>query len=457
MARLLMLSANLMDDPYPVYPLGANLVSSAVKQSGHEVMLIDLLVDGDLALYSAVAEFKPDCIAFSLRNVDNVNFNEPQSFVFQYKSLMEKIKEVTQVPIILGGTAFTIFPEQFLNFLEADFGIIGPGEISLPKLMNQIVQKNPPQERIIHGEVDCTSDNDYYLARESRLTNFYLSQGGMLNITTKRGCPHQCLYCSYPALEGNRYVFRQSEAVVDEIVYLKEKHNVDFIFFTDSVFNDGEQQYLLIMEEMARRDIVIPWTCYLRPSKFQRDEIQLLKRTGLHCVEWGTDCSSEQTLKGMGKSFTWEDVRQANNLFAQYEIPGLHFIIFGGPGETCDTVCEGIQNLSELEHCAVFGGMGVRIFPNTGIYDLAKNEGMVSNEKELFLKEVYYHSPEIDVDWLNNYLVETFRQRKNWVFPWAGVAERNRFLHNSGLRGPLWNLLLEKRKQRSEKTAMGIS
>lgn len=447
MAKLLMVSTNLSNDPYPVYPLGANLVASAVQKSGHEVKLIDIMVDGETGLDAALVEFKPDYIAFSMRNVDNVNFNEPQSFVYQYKALIQSVKNRCQVPIILGGSAYTIFPVQFLEFLGADYGIAGPGEISLPRLIDQMEQKNPPPTPVIYGEVDYSGENGYYLSRESRLANFYLNKGGMLNIHTKRGCPHHCLYCSYPSLEGTQYVFRQPEAVVDEIDYLRSRHGADFIFFTDSVFNDSNNQYLQIIEEMVRRGISIPWTCYLRPALFHKDEIELMKRSGLFSVEWGSDCSSDRTLAGMGKKLQWDDVRRAHNLFAQNEIPGSHFIIFGGPGETHDTVREGIQNLSQLENSVIFGGMGVRIFPNTGICELAKKTGLVQDERELFSQEVYYHSPEVDLDWLKNYLTETFRERRNWIFPWAGMAEKNQFMHNSGFRGPLWDLLIKGKKQ----------
>jgi radical SAM superfamily enzyme YgiQ (UPF0313 family) len=435
MARVLMISANMMDDPYPVYPLGANLVISAVKICGHDVRLLDLLVDGEEEIEKVLQEYQPDYVAVSMRNVDNVNFNDPHSFVFQYKSLIEKIRLKSKAPIILGGTAYTIFPNEFLRFMDADYGITGPGEISLPKLIRQIEQKSPPKQRIIKGDTGDVCKNDYFLSRETRLAKFYLNKGGMLNIHTKRGCPHQCIYCSYPSLEGDKYLFRQPEAVVDEIIYLKEKHGADFIFFTDSVFNDSNNKYLMIIEEIVRRGVSIPWTCYMRPAVFHADDIRLMKRSGLHSVEWGTDCSSDQTLKGMRKGFCWD------------EIPGSHFIIFGGPGETPDTVCEGINNLSELKFCVIFAGMGIRVFPNTGICELAQAMGLVKDENDLFYQEIYYNSPDIDVNWLYEFLVRSFGSRKNWFFPWTGMADRNRFMHNSGLRGPLWNFLLRRKKK----------
>jgi hypothetical protein len=72
---------------------------------------------------------------------------------------------------------------------------------------------------------------------------------------------------------------------------------------------------------------------------------------------------------------------------------------------------------------------------------------LIQNENQLFEREIYYYSPEIEVDWLNQYLTQTFNEKSHWLFPWAGVAERNSFLHNSGLRGPLWDLLLKRKKR----------
>ncbi|MEJ5285292.1 MAG: lipid biosynthesis B12-binding/radical SAM protein [Brevinematales bacterium] len=446
MAKILIISCNRVDSPYPVYPLGANIVASAVKEKGHEVKLFDIFYESYDKLKELIHDYKPNYIGLSLRNVDNVTYNEPSLFLNQYKNLVDNIKTISNAKIILGGSAYTIFPEQFLEQLNADYGIKGPGEISFPKLIESLENGNPPKERIIKGEIDFSGNNSFYLYREKELANFYLTKGGMLNIFTKRGCPHRCLYCSYPDLEGKRYIYRSPKNVVDEIEYLIKEYSADFIFFTDSVFNDKNKNYLAIIDEIIKRKIKIFWTCYMRPDKFTKEEVEKLKNSGLHSVEWGTDCSTDTTLKAMGKDFDWNTVKESNNLFAEFEIPSSHFIIFGGPAETEKTVEEGIKNLSELKHCVIFGGIGIRIFPHTGIFELAKKEGIIKCEEELFNKEIYYFSNQIKPEWLNDYLLESFKNKTNWFYPFTGFTERNYFLHNSGFRGPLWDLLLKKRR-----------
>ena len=77
----------------------------------------------------------------------------------------------------------------------------------------------------------------------------------MIGIQTKRGCPHNCVYCNYPSLEGDRYIRREPGLVADDIEQLKKDHQITTIFFTDSVFNDVDDLYLQVAEEILRRGI----------------------------------------------------------------------------------------------------------------------------------------------------------------------------------------------------------
>src|SRR5207342_2662930 len=45
----------------------------------------------------------------------------------------------------------------------------------------------------------------------------YYQRGGTLNVQSKRGCHFECVFCSYPLIEGSKVRMRSAASVVDEI------------------------------------------------------------------------------------------------------------------------------------------------------------------------------------------------------------------------------------------------
>ncbi|MEI8078417.1 MAG: cobalamin-dependent protein, partial [bacterium] len=75
MSRILLLSTNTAQAPYPVYPLGMATIAAALAAKGHEVRQLDLLAQALSAasLRQTVRDAAPDVIGVSLRNIDNVD------------------------------------------------------------------------------------------------------------------------------------------------------------------------------------------------------------------------------------------------------------------------------------------------------------------------------------------------------------------------------------------------
>lgn len=444
MAKVALISCNTNLDPYPVYPLGMTMVAEAARLRGHAVAQWDLIVHGhsraDIRRF--IQETQPDYVGLSLRNVDSANYNKPDAYFSEYRQVVQAIKNISDAPIILGGSAYTIFPQEMLKELGADFGIVGEGEQAFCRLIDQLETDPDAAYPIYYSNSTMSSDAFSCNKRDPVLADFYLKRGGMLNIQTKRGCPHRCAYCSYPVLEGRRYRFRTPESVVDEIEILVRQYKADYYFITDSVFNDAAGNYLTIAHELVRRGINVPWTCYLRPDNFTREEAELLKRAGLASVEWGTDCATDVTLKALRKDFSWDQVVHSNNLFASIGIYNAHFIILGGPNETPATVDEGLRNLNSLKKCVVFAGIGVRIFPGTAVYDWAIAEGQISQETNI-LSPTYYFSREIDREVLHNQILAGFKGRLDRIYPDGEYVDAARAYHATGGRGPAWDMLLK--------------
>lgn len=443
MANVLLISCNLTEEPYPVFPLGAAMVARAARGRGHTVTLWDPLVEGRplAAAAEAAGALQPDAIGLSLRNIDNINSAGLVSYAGQYCELVRALRGVTAAPIVLGGAGFSLCPGPILRRTGADYGIIGEGETAFCDLLDQILAGAPPPSRIITAAAPLAGGAVAAPLRERRWTDFYLKAGGMLNIQSKRGCPHRCAYCSYPTLEGRAYRFRPPAEVADEIEALRDEAGADYFAFTDSVFNDREGHYLQIAEELVRRGLSIPWMAFFRPQRFTRGEVALLKRSGLACVEWGTDCSTDATLAAMRKDFTWGEVEHSNALFSEAGIPGTHFIIFGGPGETEQTVAAGLANIERLERCVVLAYCGVRILPGTLMQRLAIDEGVLDAQSEL-LEAEFYISPGVTLNALHHALTASFGARLDRIWPPDRDLDKVKVFHQLGTRGPIWDLLL---------------
>ena len=270
----------------------------------------------------------------------------------------------------------------------------------------------------------------------------------MLNYQTKRGCPYGCNYCSYPLIEGKKIRFQDPEFVVENLLRLKKDHNVDSVFFTDSVFNDPKDHYLDVADAMVKNNCNIRWAAYFRPEKMAPDKLALLKRSGLYAMEIGSDAACDATLEGMNKSFDFQTVLEMDKSCTKAQIPCAHFFIFGGPGETRATVHEGIKNIGRLEHCAAFIFSGIRILPGTGIQDIAVNQGVISADDPL-LHPCYYVSPGIDKDRMEHELSTAFKKRRDRFFPPEKGHLRMKVLKAFGFKGLLWDMAINVQKRKA--------
>jgi lipid biosynthesis B12-binding/radical SAM protein len=455
--KILLIGANVASTPYYVYPLGIGMVAAALKNAGHQVRQFDFLKN-DMsidAIENEIRYFSPGIIGISMRNIDNVNQLNEQRYIDAVREITGKIRHMTAAPIVLGGSAFSIMPEAVLREVGADYGIVGEGESLMVQFAGNAAEGIYPEKGCIRSINHMKGPEIPSACYDTDIMQFYLKSGNIASIQTKRGCTHKCVYCSYPLLEGSVIRPRNPVSVADDIETLINDHKAGYIFFTDSVFNDNDGNYLGVIEEMKKRKLHIPWTAFIKPEGLNDKDVALMKETGLKAVEIGADASTDITLKRLGKSFRFRDIVECNDLFARHGIATAHFYMFGGPGETKETVIEGLENIKSMKKTVSFIFMGIRILPDTILHRIAVTEGLLSKENTL-LESAYYIAPGIEKEWLEKTLTEGFSGIKNCVFPPDAMDGSLRFLHKLGYSGSLWDMLVpadkKNRRQRIHET-----
>jgi lipid biosynthesis B12-binding/radical SAM protein len=450
--KILLVSANTAETPYPVYPLGMGIVASALSRAGHDVKQFDFLLAGQSLeqLADTLKHYQPGLVGISIRNIDNVNLLNEQHYIGNVRRIVETVRAVIKVPVVLGGAGFSIMPEAILDAVGADHGIVGEAESSVVDFVTSIERGELPQ-RCIRTKAFIQGEAISHAQYDPEIMKFYLRHGSMAGVQSKRGCNHTCVYCTYPQLEGRIVRPRPAGDVVDDIERLVTDYQAGYIFFTDSIFNDDDGLYLKVLNEMRRRNLSVPWTCFIKPGYIPEEHVLLMKATGLAAAEIGSDAASDTALKGMGKNFLFKDIIAANDVFTRNGISTAHFFMFGGPGETQASVLEGIKNIVALPKTVSFMFMGIRILPGTPLEKIAIRDGVIRADQDL-VDSAYYLSPSLERPWLEQTLTEGFKDHRYCFFPVDKFESATKFLHQMGYSGSLWQMLSpDKMRTRSKK------
>lgn len=443
--KVLLVSANTLTQPYPVYPLGLDYVAGAIADH-HQVRILDLNAEDDEnVLFAVIDAFTPDVIGMSIRNVDTSDASNPKGFFAGYKELTADLRARSSATIVLGGSGFTIFPGETMRALGADYGIIGEGErlvLLLEALEGHRDAASIPGVVTQYSPVVFPTPWPNGIVRkfDPQLPHlgYYLEKGGMLNLQTKRGCSFNCIYCTYPQIEGHVMRLFDPQEVADTARRLQEA-GARYFFVSDSAFNASVEHSLAVAQAFKKAGVSIPWGAFFAPVSPVGDYYRILADAGLTHVEFGTESLSDVVLKAYRKPFRVGQVFEAHAAAVAAGIYVAHYFLLGGPGETPTTMVETLERTETLDKCVLFFFCGMRIYPQTDLYEIACQDGQIEASGNL-LEPLFYRSPEIGGREILARVRERADGRLNWIIgdggeQTAGVISR---MYARGYSGPLW-------------------
>ncbi|MFH1112380.1 MAG: radical SAM protein [Pseudomonadota bacterium] len=465
--RVLLINSNLRDDLFAAPPIGLCYVAGAAEAAGHEVEVLDLCFKRNVLkeIDARIGAFSPEVVGVSIRNLDNANFLYPISYLPDAKRVLDRVRERTQVPIVVGGSGAALNPAGILNRLGADHVIVSDGEKSFVDLLD-CLQKGRSTRNVSGAAM--TVDGKLHF-RPPKLEDFsgrspqlgrwvdvkpYRQMGGSFGIQTKRGCRQRCIYCTYnQVLEGNTLRLRPPREVVDEIEEALFNYNPGSFEFVDSVFNDPLDHCTEILEEIVRRPWRTRFTAMgVSPKRLDLGFLRLMRKAGFTSLMITPESASETMIRNYRKGFTVDDVIHAAEAVNKSRFTSMWFFLVGGPGETNRTLRESLD--FTLKYLKQDGGpffnmvnyfMGIRLYPGTRLWEIAGREGFVNGQSDA-LDSLWYLSNEIDLEQGIREMARCAAQCPQMI---SGFDER--YLSFSGmialigrffrLKRPYWNIL----------------
>ncbi len=342
--------------------LAVSLLSAIAKKEGHTVKLLHaptLFKDGttrefkrlarlfnnDKLIIKQLEAYQPDLIAFSVATFD-------YQTALHYAKLCKSICPDTK--IVFGGIHVSSVPEVVIANEVIDYIVIGEGDIAFSEIIKHI-EKGDSAEPIVNTwyksknrtivkgrqigfiqDLDSLPHFDKEIFKEIfPLKSYYLTM-------TSRGCPYNCSYCfnhffrEIPEEKSN-YIRRRSIGhVMEELTIAKEKYKISMIEFWDDIFIYDKKWLYKFLEEY-KKQINLPFKCYIHVNLFDEDMAIRLKNAGCRWVDFGIqNINEEYRKKYLKRNETNANISKTLKILKKHKIVSFADYIVGMPGDTLE-------------------------------------------------------------------------------------------------------------------------
>ena len=366
-----------------VPPLGLLYTASYINTKGtHNVSVIDAQVENlsHEELAERVVALKPDLVGLTAMTFTLVDC----------KLVIKAIRKRLNVPIVVGGPHTAIFPQECFNpnGLDADYVIVGEGEITLNNLATLIETKkltrNSPQSERTLKQIDFIQDLDelpfasFDLVPHKKYYSVLSEETPTATLFTSRGCPFSCTYCDRPAL-GKGFRPQGAKRVVDEMEHLERHYGFKDIFFYDDTFSVSKKRVHEICDEYLKRNLSIKWDVRTRVNVVDDDLLTKMKKAGCTRIHFGVESGSPRVREEIQKGISNDQIERAFDGCRRLGIKTLAYFMLGNRTETFEDTKETLAMARRIKP----DYMQMTIlspFPATQDYDIARRRGVIQGD-----------------------------------------------------------------------------
>ena len=418
--------------PYP--PLGILYISSYLEQHNFTNEIYDSTFGSLAELRTRLENEKPDLLGIYTNLMTKLNVLKIIRFIKDSPNLQH-------TKIILGGPEVRNHKEKFLDY-GADIIVFGEGEETMLEVVTAYAKETKPFLQGIAG-IAFKGDDGKVITNTERVLIKDINQLpfpgrnkivlqkyfdawkkkhgiSMLNVSTMRGCPYSCKWCSR-AVYGSSYRRRNPKLVADEIEWLQKNYQFDKIWFVDDVFTINPRWLREFVNEIQLRNISISYEIITRADRLNEEAVQLLKQSGCFRVWIGAESGSQKIIDAMDRRVKVEDVRSMIHLVKSYGMEAGTFIMLGYPGEDENDIKETLHHLKYSDPDQ---------FTITVAYPI-KGTPLFTEVENIFVKDLpWENSTDRDIDFKRRYTKRYYDYAMQWI-----QYEMSRQKHNQNLAG----------------------
>lgn len=384
-------------------PLGLAQLAAFTREQGYGVDLLDA-VALDLGVDQVaekVAEMAPRAVGFTVLT----------SSFHRAVSVASHIREVLpDILTLVGGPHASAVPRAVMGENPCfDLLVMGEGELTLLEIMERYRDTGYERSKLLedqnglreidgivfrnNGEVVQTEPRQLLsnldtlplpardllpMERYIPLPNQY-RRLPVVHMTTTRGCPHDCSFCSASAVFGRRVRRLSVDRAMEEIRDAVRQYNAREISFWDDTMTQNRNWMVTFCDALQQSGLDLTWTCYARVDTMDPPLLDKMKKAGCFNIFYGFEAGSQELLDLVDKRIRVEDNIRVCRWTREAGIEVRGSFMLGLPGETPELARQTIKFALELDpDYAQF--CLTTPYPGTRLYDQAEEFGWLSTE-----------------------------------------------------------------------------
>lgn len=299
--------------------------------------------------------------------------------------MIRSTKEFANAKIIFGGIHPTVLPDEVLGFGYGDIVVRNEGEKTLEILYERIKDGKEYLDvkgisfisngQIVHNDPAGLVDLDSLPSFPYDHFYQYSARYSLGFITSSRGCPYDCIFCSQRSISGKYYRFRSPEIVVEEIEYLYKVRRQNYITFQDDNFLPNKERTIRLCELISNKfDGKIIFDCQARADNVNDEVLAIMKKAGFRLIHVGIECANDRLLKLVQKRESLHQIIQGIRSIKKHGIRVSGTFILGLPTETAGDRRAAYELAKELDLDYVRFNNATP-YPGTKLYEMAQRKG----------------------------------------------------------------------------------
>ncbi|NQT46451.1 MAG: B12-binding domain-containing radical SAM protein [Candidatus Omnitrophica bacterium] len=196
-------------------------------------------------------------------------------------------------------------------------------------------------------------------------------------ISSSRGCPFDCYFCSSQHIWQRRYTYRTPDNIVREIKELMDVFGTRGIYFREDNFTFSKKRTKEFCKKI--KPLSVKWVCESRIDAIDKSLAMEMAESGCRGIWFGIESTSNQSLRKIKKGITIEQAKKTILLCKKYGIITGGGFMIGFPWEDIDDMKRTFVESKKLGLDNIFYNR-IYAFPHSEMYEDIRKKHLNSCE-----------------------------------------------------------------------------